>query len=256
MNTLYTFGCSFTEDYNDLPLWRNSEQTLKQVRRGYVHDFLGLEKFPNWTSQLADRLGYEDKNCAAVSGYKTPDLKYITGNCNTSIRNSISHFSDQYKEGDILVIEWTFMTRFRLYDEQGGIMRSYVTNTEAPVGLESVFDTIVINRSHPFWIDELFMNMKIINELAKAKKFHVFYWTIDNSILRHKLDEIKHDKRWLLNDMVEHDRTYHDLIKQHYGGKTIEEETNGLIGDHHLGITAHNIMGKIFYDYIIQNLTL
>lgn len=255
MNTLYTFGCSFTENYNDLHKWTNIEENIKRPTVKYFEDFLGLEKFPNWTTQLADKLGMVEKNCAGVSGLIEPKFNYVTGNCNLAVENSVSHYSDQYQEGDILIIQWTFMTRFRWYDETANGIRSYVISTNNDGSLKNIFNEIAINRSYPHWIDELFMRMKMINELAKAKKFKVYYWTIDDSIVDYKFDEITNNPQWLCsNRLTRHG--YNVFIKNEFGAKTIFDETNGEINDHHLGITGHKVLAEIFHNYITRSLII
>ena len=43
------------------------------------------------------------------------------------------------------------------------------------------------------------------------------------------------------------------LIKDN-GGKCINEESEGKINDGHLGKTGHEVMGNLFYDYIVKNI--
>ena len=89
MNTLYTFGCSFTAYYN------NHENYIKYKK------YKGGE-FPNhWTELLSNKLNLKLNNF----GYP--------GMGNDQIFQLIANNSNFYIPGDIIVVGWSFTTRLK-----------------------------------------------------------------------------------------------------------------------------------------------
>jgi hypothetical protein len=113
-------------------------------------------------------------------------------------------------------------------------------------------ENIFVNRTNPLWINELFIQQKLLNQLAINTGFDIFYWTVDSNIVKYKNNEIKNDKKYLLSDILG-DKDYMGLFNDN-GAKTIIEETNQKVRDWHYGVTGHQVQCDLFYNYIIKNI--
>ena len=110
MSKLYTFGCSFTEDFE--PFHR---RLRNNTRTDYIHDFHNGRIPKSWTELLAEKLNIE----FSVYGAINCDLEFTEkfGNSNTSIFFNFIRLVDKIKENDFVIIEWTFLERFIWYDK-------------------------------------------------------------------------------------------------------------------------------------------
>ena len=243
MNTLYTFGCSFTEDFKFF-----FESEMGSLRKTYMVNHLNGMVPESWPETLSKKLNTNLINKSAVHGhqYKT----YREGNCNASIFNNICHMCDDFKKGDVVIVEWSFVDRFKWATDTGMIT---ILPNQAPKNLinENVAEEIIVNRYNKVWIDELFVMIKILNKLSESVGFDIFYWTVDNKLLDYKREIITNDTRWLLSNQITN-KYYFCLINDN-GGFSISDETNGVIDDTHLGMTGHNVLADLFYNYIINH---
>jgi hypothetical protein len=238
---LYTFGCSFTENFKFL--FKSSK--FQDDRKTYVIEHLNNKIPDSWTELLSKKLNINLVNKAGASGHQYEN--YFEGNCNMSIFNNICHMCDKFKKGDIVIIEWSFIARFKWATEQG--MITILPNHYRGID-KKLTEEIIINRSHKLWINELFIMIKLLNKLSETIGFDIYYWTIDNSILDNKRDLIINDKRWLVSGQL-NNKGYIDLVCSK-NGKSIRTETNDKIKDDHLGVTGHNVLADLFYEYIIK----
>lgn len=238
---LYTFGCSFSEDFKHF-----FESEFDTHRKKYIIEHLNGTIPDSWPEILSKKLNTDLINKAAVHGHQY-DF-YREGNCNASIFNNICYMCDKFKKGDIVIVEWSFVVRFKWASDRG--MLTILPN-QSPYDVdEKITEEIIINRYHKLWIDELFITMKILNKLSESIGFDIYYWTVDKTILDNKREEIINDKRWLLSNQLENNY-YIDLVND-CGGQSIKNETNGEINDDHLGKTGHNVLSDLFYEYIIK----
>jgi hypothetical protein len=245
MSKLYTFGCSFTEDFE--PFY---EKHKYNMRTDYIHDFHNGKIPKSWTELLAKKLNKE----FAVYGAVNCDLKFTEkyGNSNTSIFFNFIRLVNEIKQNDLVIIEWTFLERFIWYHEMINGFTSVLPNQYPPDGLSSdFFDQIIYNKSNINWYLEIKNYQKIINELALAKGFEVYYWSIDDRYYQYFVDEIKLSKQYLLNDIIIKPFYFLATIKLN-GGKTIEDETDGKIRDTHFGETGHQVIADLFYKHIVN----
>lgn len=243
MSTLYTFGCSFTEDFKFF--FRSNFDTL---RKRYMVEHLNNVIPDSWPETLSKKLNMNLVNRAAIHGHQ---YKFHTeGNCNASIFNNICHLCYNFKKGDIVIVEWSFIVRFKWATDKGIIT---ILPNQAPKNLinQNVAEEIIVNRNNKVWIDELFIMMNMLNKLSESIGFDIYYWTVDNTILDNKREIITNDTRWLLSNQIS-EKNYFSLIKNN-GGFSISNETNGKIDDSHLGMTGHNVLADLFYDYIINH---
>ena len=255
MSTLFTFGCSFSEEFSVL-LPRTSPNT----RVDYIEQYFNGVPPDSWPTMLSKKLGLSIKNYAGNGGFKDPVNHKGEGNCNQSILNNIAYYCHEFKKDDIVIVEWTYIERFKWANEQGKSMISVYPAFLPGTGIpdypnyidNQTAENIFVNRTNPLWIDELFIQQKLLNQFADNTGFNIFYWTVDNNIIKYKNNEIKNDKRYLINDMLG-DRDYMNLFKEE-GAKTIMEETNENVRDWHYGVVGHQVQCDLFYNYIIKNI--
>lgn len=245
MPRLFGFGDSFTQGHNlDLTL------PNYKIWREYRED----KKLPStWFELLSEKLDYEQKNYA------------VAGMSNDEIRDTINKNITEIKKDDIVIINWSYNHRFRwaAYEKNldGEIIYETPPKRKVPIWVRlgvTVFDCnrfyidpktqldIAHNRSHELYSDEIKNYENLIDHISKIVGFKVFYWSLDEDIV--KIFN-KNEKKYILFDLIPEGQNLFDLIKSK-GGRTISDETDGLLIDDHLGETGHRIQFELFYDYI------
>lgn len=241
MNKLYTFGCSFTEDFDPFMVFPNT------TRYKYVMEYHNGIIPKSWPQIMAEELDMELKNYSGIGGFSNE--MGDEGNCNFSIFNNLCQASVDFKKGDMVIIEWTFMERFKWVDFDGNKMITILPK-QIPENLnKDVIENILLNRTHKMWIEELFKYQILINKLSESIGFDVYYWTIDNRIVQNKFVTIRKDKRWLLSNKLYPNEDYSFIVKKN-GGLRIVDETNGLINDGHMASSGHKVLADLFLKYI------
>ena len=233
MSTLYTFGCSFTEDYKDIYTPYLEYKNFK----GGVYPKV-------WSTLLSEKLNYELVN------------KGKGGSGNQDIFTSLCKLAHQFKKGDIIIVEWTFMERYRLSDSYGlGWVHIGPSDSEDVLGNEMIISKecqnyISVNRTLKPYREEIYDYENIIDCLAKSIGFEVFYWTIINDLIYDRPKELLHQRKYLLNDKVkdQFDNTFSIVLKN--GGQWISEETNGVINDFHMAEKGHQVQAELFHQHI------
>ena len=233
MNTLFTFGCSFTEDYNTC-----SVDTYVEYK-----EHVGGEYPKSWPIVLSENLNYQLKNYGeGASG-------------NQQIFQEVCKRCSEFNINDIVIIEWTFLERYRLALNNNTWLKlgpGKINNLDSPIS-EECHESIVLNRTLKPYVDELYDYENMVNQLSKSVGFNVFYWSIDNGVL-YNTDNLLEKNHYLLNDMIRdrHDNAF--TVTKKNGGYKIVEETDGKIRDFHLGGTGHKVMGDLFYQHIIKHI--
>ena len=221
MNTLFTFGCSYTADFETNNL-KNYLQ-YKEYRGG---------TYPkSWPTLLSEKIGMNIKNFG------------IGGTGNQSIFEQFCIHSNEINENDVVIIEWSFIHRFRM---ALGNNWHHMTLGAPFIHFNEISNRIIENRTNHLYVDEIFNHIKLINEFSKSKKFKIFYWFADEE-MRKKLSKDTID--------IENFICWEKSIKEEtylQGGITIREETNNVVNDDHFGELGHQIQSKIIYDYIKQ----
>jgi hypothetical protein len=234
MSNLFVFGCSYTQGFN-----RSKDNKNYQLFK----DFRGGDLPKDWPTLLSEKIGFELKNYGEDASGNNQIFQEICSHC------------DEFNDGDIVIIGWTFIDRYRWVDYNenkwkkhgsGHIIGQHIT--------KSTHEEIVYNRTHPLYIEEIYNYEKIIDELSFNKKFKVYYWSaaenkIINDIPTEKLRQIK---KYILSDQIHLDNNNLRQIITKKGGLTIIEETNGSINDHHLGESGHKVQAELFYKHIIN----
>jgi hypothetical protein len=227
MNTLFTFGCSYTEgfitnksdNYEKYFLFRNGNYPL------------------TWNEILSKNLNVDLKN-------------YGKGGCgNDYIFQSFCDHLDELKSNDIVIIEWTYNERFKWADDDFNEWVHLSYGSDAPDISLITSKEIAINRGSPLYIKDLLNYEKTINKISKYIGFRVFYWCADYKIA-FDLQNLTMDKSQYLNfNYINSEETiFKEIFRRK--GERIKEETKGLIEDLHMGETGHRIQSELFYEHI------
>jgi hypothetical protein len=231
MSTLFTFGCSYTEDFEDNNIL--NYKNYKKFRGG---------NFPeSWPTILAKKLNFKVKNFGeGASGNNQIFNKFCT-----QIKN--------IKKGDIVIIEWSYMTRYRWVSMISNRWMSLGVGMVNSVDLsEDTHQEICINRTHQLYIDEIYDYMKVIDYLSELVGFGLYYWSGDCNVIYPIPISKRLDKKFLMTNLIGEDNEtpFNEVFR--LGGKRIFEETDDIVNDNHFGESAHKIMADLFYDHIIN----
>lgn len=227
MSNLYTFGCSYTEDYN----LSNSYLEYKKYRGGILPDV--------WPKILGDHLNKETHNFGKG------------GIGNLQIFMDFCHFCNHFKENDIVIVGWTRKTRFRWADNDKWIHLMGSDKDMNCITLKT-HNEILVNRTNNLYIKEIYTLEKIMIEIASLKKFKIYFWSSDCDIIYKDKSE---NDIYLLNEYKKEffEFTPFTLIKvENNQIPTIEYETNGEIKDNHLGEEGHKIQARLFLNHILK----
>ena len=255
MRTLHLFGDSFTqghlldETFPKYPEWK---------------EFRGGDLPLCWGDLLSNKLGMKMANHA------------VAGMSNTEIFQTVCRHSDEFEKGDIVIINWTYTQRFRwvyYYEPQKLYQwKRLSANREDGTHIsESTRQDIAVNKTLPPYIEEVYEQEKLIREFSKSKGFRLFFWSADINVINNLSSEKLNKEYYLLHDEIENipldistetnnhsfvrmgkKRTIFDVFFNH-GATTIYDETNGVVGDGHLGENGHLIQYELFYKYITKN---
>lgn len=173
MNTIHTFGCSYTAYFE------TSGNTLqfteyKKYRGG---------KYPKtWPELLSERLNLNLNNVGKG------------GSSNYEIFQTFCDNVEKFKEGDVVFIGWSYKERFRLVDFSDG---TFVKCTSAsdfyPYNIsKSTVDELLFNRTHEKWVEEIYSWDKVIRKLCDSLKVKVVIWSFDSTIYK---DSLEYDLR-------------------------------------------------------------
>ena len=235
MNKLFTFGCSFTENfssYNDINNPVPQSRYIFEILNGIVPD--------GWTDIVSKKLNYEQKNYSRG------------GESNYGIFSQFCEHCHEFSENDIVIVQWTFVQRFRwpnIENKWSSRLPGYFSNYDGIT--QDTYEEILVNRTHKLWYDEIYEYEKIIDRLCFLNNCKVFYLSFDDNLIYILPDEIKSQKKYIFGDSV-NNGIYSYMSKN--GVKSINEETNGKINDGHLGKIGHEIFGNLIYNYIKQNI--
>ena len=255
MSKLFGFGDSFTEGHI-LDVNFQIYKDWKILRGGNLP--------PVWIDLLGEKLEMEVFNYACG------------GLGNDEIFHRFCEHVNEIQKGDIVMINWTYMERFRWasveYNNDGTPRIGSGPNNTHPYWKrlsshpedgkhisESTRKEIVANRVDLMNRELIYNYEKIIDRLAKSMGFEVFYWSIENELIYHLPKEILHQKKYILHDKVEYTKHRYrnvggDFCNMIYnnGGQNIIEETEHKLHDFHLGESGHRVQFELFYEYITR----
>jgi hypothetical protein len=251
MGALHLFGDSFTEGhlldktfhpYKEWKLYRGGELPLC------------------WGDLLSNKLNMRMNNRA------------VGGMSNSEIFQKICKHSDEFEKDDIVIINWSYPSRFRwasCSDENNKCrwVRLGGAPHDGTVISEDTRTDIALQKTLIPCIEEIYEHEKLIYEYSKSKKFEVFFWSADIDIINNLPSEKLIDRKYILHDKInslplivqgniavnksEPKRTIFDVFHQ-YGAMTVGEETNWEVQDNHLGEKGHIIQFELFYKYITE----
>ena len=235
-NTLWTFGCSFTDEYSPVKCDPPNFYDM-------YAEFRGGNLPPIWAKLLSEKLNlnYNNKGCGAISNYKI-------------FYNFCDNCSD-FKEGDTIIVQWTSIYRFLLANDEHFLQDILPSGDYQEHFNMKTIEDILVNRTNTIWIDEIIKFTKIINELCKNKKINIYYWSYDDSkyipYMQRHYNEFDLSK-WItfLDDYDNIYKLLNYLNIQTNNKHTISLETNGIVNDMHLGELGHIKQAEYFYNYI------
>jgi hypothetical protein len=223
MSTLWTFGDSFTKQHNQEYIdWK-----------GY-----GIKQ---WPELLGEIMGYEVNNFGKG------------GSSNYQIFDDVIEQVNMFQKNDVVIIGWGLVGKFRYVhnNEFKDIHPNDVNNYN--YGDNHTFNHIAINRQDPTWFNEIYRWEKLIEAFCDCKNVKVYFWSSeDNQLIYGLPQELKQKRSYICNDSETNLITH--MVNNH-GAKTINKETKGLIGDHHLSERGHLTMANVIYDCIRNSLT-
>jgi hypothetical protein len=155
-NTIWTFGDSFTEGYNG-----------------------------DWGNEYIKWKGYKPKNYTEILAEKF-DMDLINlgkgGSDNYTIFENFCKNVNNFKNDDIVVINWSSVLRFRLVDNRNNWKVFMPESLQNNIINYSVsYDTIseiLTNRDSHLYIEELNSKILLLNSIKKDYK--LFQWTYAN----------------------------------------------------------------------------
>jgi len=217
MDTIWTFGDSFTEYYNPM---KNAE--------------------PHWRTRYIDWKGYIPKVYGEFIAEKL-NLKLINkgrGGCDNSfIFEEFCKVASEIKKNDIVIFGWTDVNRFRLFNknnncaffnasiERDGEFFSHVSLDTFEFLSKKTIQEIIINRESEMFIYELSNWIQLINLFLKNIDVIHWSWDTQNSICKNM------------------------IISDNY--QRIKNETKGVVDDGHWSENGHNQ----FSDFLIKQLS-
>ena len=234
MNTLYTFGCSYSEDFENI--FENLHDGKKPAQLRYVDEILNGIKPMSWPKVLGHLLNYDVIN------------KAQGGSSNPQIFENICKLSNEFKENDIVIVQWTKNNRFRWPSNYGWIpmLPNGYHNNGYNISLKT-FEEILVSRSHKLYVEEIYNFQNIVTSLSTAVGFQVFYLSMDDELLI----ELPKNNRYLLSEQFDHKRNIGiRTVFEKNNVKTISQESNNLISDLHYGKQGHQRIAELFYDHI------
>jgi hypothetical protein len=233
MNKLWTFGCSFTSEYNFTPY------------KGAINQMVQYREWRNgnepelWTTILAKKLNLEEKNLGypGSSVYKIFDS--FCNNCHLIER------------GDVVIVEWTRLQRFRvsLHGHFPTVLPVQNKDNHTILSYDATVQ-IQVNRNEKPFVNEIYSFQNFIEEFCNSLGCEIYFWSADNNLINNENEEFKSKRKYLFPE-ANMDMTQY--LRRKYGAETIYDETNGEVADQqHYGEKGHNVMGNIFYNEIIR----
>jgi hypothetical protein len=148
MKTLWTFGDSFTADYDiNSPEGSNVKQYLK---------FKNVETLSAWPNLLGELLDMNVKNLAKG------------GDSNYQIFQDFCDNSDNFNENDIVIVCWGLLTKFRT------VSSNQFINEFPSKGKK--WDNVIEDRESIIWSEEVYSWEKLMINYSKSKKFKLYFW--------------------------------------------------------------------------------
>ena len=250
MSKLWTFGCSFTAEYDPIdyihPPYENNFDKYRTFKGG---------EFPKtWPNILAEKIGYEIMNCA------------LGGASNYHIFNQFMDVCELIEKDDILIFGWTQLGRFIAVNTVQNLISQVLPNGAEydDLGMsKTTIEEILVNRTHPLWKTEVMNWIKFINVFVEKIGVEAYHWSSDDRIFDAQNKEVFNDNKFIvvrdpgaIESQIyvdKHNMMWYLTHQDHNGGTQkgkIMDETNYEIMDGHMGELGHKVQFEMFYDHI------
>lgn len=220
--TLWVFGDSYSEGFESLSMKYKSFEDYVNYK-GYVPK--------NYVDSLQTHFGYKVKNLAKA------------GVSNASILKQFIDESEKIDKEDVIIVNWTSISRFRTASIDGDFWDIVTTEDVEPVeGLlsQTTLEEMKINRIHKnVFYNEILEYIKIIKRICPNN--HIVFWTWD----------FPYDVQG--NPTLDELRNLLTPIKQF---ETIISETNSSINDHHYSENGHLELYEILKENIKEKYSI
>lgn len=226
---LYVFGCSYSSEF---------------INSGITDSYFNYKGYwpKTWTKYLSEKLNYNL-------------ISYAKGGIsNNEIFEDFCSCSDLFKEDDIVIIEWSYMTRYRWVNFNSNKWSRHATIDGEKID-NKIDNAILLNRTHFLYKQEVLNWQKIIEILSKKIKFKLYIWDGSYDFLYKEPYENRNDRKFICSELIPQGKTFIDMVFAH-GGNRIFEETLGEVSDNHLGEKGHEVQGELFYQHIKKDLNL
>jgi hypothetical protein len=222
MNRLWVFG-----DNSSCIFGKTKERRFEYYKK-HRND-----NFPiSWSELLSNKLDLKLNNYA------------IEGQSNYDIFEWFCKVSNRFQKNDIVLIGWSNVENYRLFDEY---TESYVSirpnaikqsnNTKFLNGITlNTINEVSNNRSNKNSIEEISNWEILIDDYCKLKECKVLYWSFDKRL--NKPNYIGGEHISLRDHLIS------------IGAEDITMETNGLLNDDHFGEKGHFIQSEYFSTFL------
>lgn len=256
---LHCFGDSYTEGYKNDMKFPPYEEYRKSLGVDNPQDMP-----PVWSEILGKKLRVKSFNHGRGGA----------SNHETLLR--ICEQSKNFKKGDIVIINWTYVQRclwdvdtnfddmdsHHPYNNLTSITPHQGEHYDPDNLFKKAYDIIAINRLTFSWTYEVLGYQQIIDTLSKSIGFDVYYWFTDDYLFNNfkKIEDVNQPK-YIIHDLIRNwdseilkkDRELACIpfnIFREYGAKTISEDSKKDVDEMHLGGTGHKVQADIFYSYL------
>lgn len=250
-NTLWSFGCSFSEDFRER-IFNFKDDRWDDAKKLYsfYHDLYGIDNLKSWQYYISEPLNLNTQ----IFGWG--------GGSNYQIFESICNESHNFKKGDIVIVEWTIVSRTRIPINKTDSCKwspiSVNCYPDTDMVDSSFFDKLMLIRDSNAYKEEINYYINLLKTLSKQVGFTLIFWTIDSQFLQYIDNCNLIDDYWLAHEFVNSNKFPHWSYTSFFktlGAQEINEETNYKHEDPHFGQQGNKIIGEYFKKYIDENIS-
>jgi hypothetical protein len=151
---------------------------------------------------------------------------------NPEIINTIQKYAHEFQKDDIVIINWTYQHRFRWAsyerDNYGNMLLGgkpkkptlhwkrlgvHFFDQDSFHISKATHNEIVDNRTNPLYIEEIYDFQNMLDYLAKNTGFHVYYWSMEPTLIYNLEYEEKNDKKYIMSSEVPNGKDMFWVIK-------------------------------------------
>lgn len=219
---LWIFGDSFSDRFSDYDVVKYHDSDYR-VR---YHKWKGYSPL-SYGEVISKELGCDIEILSSA------------GSSNTEIFHTFISKMDEITEGDLVIVNWTYLNRFRIANDNNEFDKVMIqAGCKSPNSLINIksLEEIGVNRdSHTIYYKEVSDYSKVIKKICN-NKIYTFIWTFMN-----------HSEK-----MDKYIKEFYEEVKSINNLETITQETLGIIVDGHYSEYAHQQLA----DEILKNIKL